>query len=582
LKAILFTSNGVRALGACGWVLGVVLASTGNPLHARPRPTLEISSAADHLARGRSLLTAGKNREALAEFLEACRLEPSSAQGFILAGIARYQLGEYRDAVLALRRAVQLDPASEAAHYNLAMSLARLKENDEGIRELRSVLALDPQSTAAHYNLGVLLEEKGRYEDAIHNFLDVEKIQPGDGATLLHLVTAYYGVGDSQQAIRLAHEGANNDPKGELAGRLAEIMIRHGDFESAVQLLEPIRSRAPKSSGVDVTLARAYLGAGEPRKAIDLLKPAQSGEASWQIPYLLGLAYVAENQRQSAIAAFRDATHLGPDQPDPHYRLGGLLLNAPDEADQQTGVTQVSRAIALEPRTPEHYEVLGRWFLQHDQLKAAIEILDQGIKDGGPTAELEAMMALALAALHGGSSAKPFAERALQLDSGLALAHYLVGFCLLSAGDYAQAAKYYEQAAELDLHNDVYSYNTAVALQRLNRLSEALPFAQKSVELNPGRSLNHYFLGKLYSKLNRDTDAVAELEASVRLNPELDNSYYLLAQIYERSGNATRAQEMRDKLEQLKQSRQRMVGIDSPESEPSEMISPSRVLQDHR
>jgi tetratricopeptide (TPR) repeat protein len=459
------------------------------------------------------------------------------------------------------------------------MSLARLKENDDAIRELRSVLALNPQSTAARYNLGVLLEDKGNYEEAIHNFLDVRKVQPDDAGALLHLVSAYYAAGDSQQAVRLAQEAASNDPKADLAGRIAEMMIRHNDFEKAVQLLEPVRSRV-SSSGLDVTLARAYIGAGQPGRALDLLKSAQARETSWQIAYLLGLAYVSEHQTQSAITAFRDAIRLNPDQPDAHYRLGKLLLSATDETDQQTGVAELSRAIALEPRNSEYYNVLGRWFLQHDYLKAAIEVLNQGIKDGTPAAELEAMMALAQAALHGGPSARPFAERALQLDSRLALAHYLVGFCYFSAGDYAQAVKYYEQATTLDSHNDVYSYNTAVALQRLNRISAALPYAQRSTELNPDRSLNHYLLGKLYSKLDRDAEAVAELEASLRLNPALDNSYYLLAQIYDRSGNATRAQEMRDKLAQLKQSRQSEVRPESPESEPKEMISPSRVLQD--
>src|SRR5262249_27218487 len=144
-----------------------------------------------------------------------------------------------------------------------------------------------------------------------------------------------------------------------------------------------------------------------------------------------------------------------------------------------------------------------------------------------------------------------------------------------------QAVEYYKQAAKLDPRADLFYYNIALALQRLNRMSEALPYAQKSTELNPGRSLNHYFLGKLYTKLNRNDEAVPELETSIRLNPQLDNSYYLLSLIYERSGNTIKAQEMRDKLAQLKHARDGEATIESPESEAHELVLPSRLLQDH-
>jgi len=563
------------------FVLSLMLALADSSLEAGPQHTQEVSSAAVHLTSGLSLLRSGNASAALNEFQEACRLDPNSAQAFILVGITQNQLGHVPEAVAALRHALQLDPSSEAAHYNLAMSLAQLKENDDAIAELRSVLKLNPESASAHYNLGVLLEGKGDYQGAIQHFLAVKEAQPGDAAVLLHLVSAYYEVGHSMEAIRLAQEVASHDSKGELAVRLAQLMIRHNDFEQAVQLLEPARARVPSSPGVDMTLARAYIGAGKPGKAIDLLKSLERDDSSWQIAYLLGLAYVSDKRPEPAIAAFRNTLRINPNQADGHFRLGKLLLDSTNESEQQVGLHELHQAIVLDPHTSEYYEVLGGWLLQRDRLKEAIEVLDQGIKDGTPSAELEALMGLAQAALHGGASAKPFAEKALQQDSRMALAHYLVGFYYFNAGDYAQAVEYYKQAAKLDPRGDLFYYDTALALQRLNRVSEALPYAQKSTELNPERSLNHYFLGKLYTKLNRNAEAVPELETSLRLNPQLDNSYYLLSQIYERSGNTIKAQEMRDKLALLKHARDRGTTMESPESEAHEMISPSRLLQDH-
>jgi tetratricopeptide (TPR) repeat protein len=517
----------------------------------------------------------------LAEFQTACRLDPRSVQAHVLAGVAENQLGNAQEAASALRRALELDPNSQAAHYNLALSLAQLKKNDEAIQELRTVLKLNPRFMLASYNLGVLLEDKGDYEGAIQAFRAAKNAQPDDAPTLLHLVSAYYAAGKGSQAVSLAQEAAGGDSTGDFSVRLGLLLIEHGDFNEAAHLLEPGLSRARGSPDFDLTLGRAYIGAGQPEKAIDFLRASQWKDSSWQFAYLIGLAYVSMNDPPSAIASFREAIRMQPGQPKLHFQLGRMLLKSANETEQDEGVKELSEAISLEPHAPENYEVLGRWFLQHDYVKPAIDLLEQGITDVPSSAELEAMMALAQAALHGGASAKPYAQRALQLDPKMALAHYMVGFACFNAGDYEEAAKYYKEAIEIEPRNDVYFYDMAVALQRLNRLAEALPYARRAAALNPRRSLNHYFLGKLYVKLNRDDDAIPELEASIRLNPRLDNSYYLLSQIYGRMGNASKANEMRAKLAQLKHTADREVQLESPESEPGEKISPSQVLESH-
>ena len=569
----------VSILSAVCWVL--VAAPVGGPgtVEASPQRDQDLQSVVEHLDSGLGLLRAGKTQQALAEFKTACRLDPRSVQALVLAGVAENQLGNAQEAASALRHALELDPNSEAAHYNLALSLAQLKNNGEAIHELRAVLKLNPRFTPASYNLGVLLEDKGDYEGAIQAFQAAKNVQPQDAATLLHLVSAYYGAGKGSQALSLAQEAASRNPNGDFSVRLGLLLIEHNNFKEAVHLLEPVQSSVPASPDFDLTLGRAYIGAGQPQKAIDLLKASPSKNSSWQFSYLTGLACLSENDTPCAIAAFREAVRMQPDQPKVHFQLGKLLLRSTNETEQDEGVKELSEAISLEPRAPENYEVLGKWFLQHDYVKPAIDLLQQGISNVAPSAELEAMMALAQAALHGGAAAKPFAERALQLDPKMALAHYLVGFSYFNAGDYAEAVKYYKEATEIEPRNEVYFYNTAVALQRLNRVAEALSYAQQSTTLNPGRGLNHYFLGKLYAKLNRDTEAIPELEASIRLNPKLDNSYYLLSQIYSRMGNASKANEMRAKLAQLKRASDNEVQLESPESEPGEKISPSQILE---
>lgn len=574
--------RGASRVSAICWVLVAAVEAVSGATEAFPQQHQDPQPIVEHLDGGLRLLRAGKTYQALEEFQTAHRLAPRSVQALIMVGVAENQLGDARQATSALRQALQLDPNSEAAHYNLALSEAQLKNNEDAIHELRAVLKLNPRFAPASYNLGVLLEDKGDNEGAIQAFQRARNLQPDDSATVLHLVSAYYAAGKRSLAVNLAQEEASRDGEGDFAVRLGLLLIEHEDFKAAAHLLEPKLSKAAPSPDLDLTLGRAYLGAGQPQKTIDLLKAPRSEHSSWQFAYLMGLAYVSMNDPPSAITAFRDAVRMEPGQPGVHFQLGRMLLRSAKENEQDEGVKELSQAISLEPRAPENYEVLGEWFLRHDYVKAAIDLLEQAISNAASSAEIEAMMALAQAALHGGAPAKRFAERALTLDPKMALAHYMVGFSFFSAGDYKEAVKYYKEATEIEPHNAVYSHNTAVALERLNRIAEALPYAQQATSLNPGRSLNHYLLGKLYVKLNRDSDAIPELEASIRLNPKLDNSYYLLSQIYGRMGNTIKADEMRAKLAQLKQAADSGVQLELPESEPGGKISPSQVLDGHR
>jgi tetratricopeptide (TPR) repeat protein len=527
------------------------------------------------------LLRSGKTQAALAEFQAASRLDPRSVQAFVLVGVAENQLGKGQEAVSALRHALELDPNSEAAHYNLALSLAQLNRPDEAIHELRAVLKLNPRLTTANYNLGVLLEKQGDYEGAIQALQAARDSQPGDSATLVHLVTDCMKAGKNTQAVSLAQDAASRDAKGDLSIQLGLLLMEHTHFKEAVQLLETARSRVPASGELNLTLARAYIGAGQPQKAIGLLRTSQSEDSSWQVWYLAGLAYMSLNDAVSSIASFREAVRLAPNQPKVHFQLGRLLLASTSESEQNEGIQELTQAISLEPRETENYAVLGKWLLEHEYVKDAISVLEPGIRNSPPSAVLEVMMALAQATLRGGAAARPFAEKALQLDPRMALALYMVGFSYLNAGDYAEAANYYKQATEIDPRNDVYFFNLAVALWRLNRPADALSYAQRSAALSPGRGLNHYLLGKIYMKLNRDDQARTELETSIRLNPKLENSYYLLSQIYARMGNASEAQAMQEKLAQLRQIRDKAVQFESPESDPAELLPPSRVLQGH-
>jgi tetratricopeptide (TPR) repeat protein len=543
-----------------GWVLLMLLA-------ALPARSQQPPSAESAVAEGVALLLAGKAAEARARFETAARLNPRLVTAHVYLGVAEAQLGSVARAIEHFREALALDPRSQAAHYNLALNLLRLGQSEEAIQELEQVVAVDPRFGPARYNLGLLLEQKGRFKEAADQLEGALAAQKTDSGALLHLVHCHFKAANAARALELAREGLARDLPLEAVGRLAFLLVENGFAADALPALERARAGGYASEELAWFLARAYLETGRPSQAVELLEPLrQSG--SWRVLHALGLALAAAQRREAAIEALRQAVLLKPDEAPVRYSLGSLLLKADNGDDQRAGAEEIRRAIELAPAEAEHYIALGRWLLQQRQLDEVIGLLRRAVERLPASVDLSLMLALAEAQAHGAAVAIPLVEKAIALDSRVAPAWSLLGNCYFRVGDYERAVAHYKKAIELNPQNDLYLYDLALALERQNRVSEGVPLLERAIQLNPNRDISHYLLGKLYEKLDLRSEAIHELEASFRLDPESDSACYLLARVYGKFGDRARAEEWGRRFAQLKEVKDRRVGLAGPASEP--------------
>jgi tetratricopeptide (TPR) repeat protein len=509
-------------------------------------------SANSCLRAGLTLLRSGHLRQAEDEFRKSIKLSQQPA-AYVLLGIAENGLADYDDAIAAFHSALELDPSSPAAHYNLALSLVRLRRDDEALGELETVVHLNPHFEPALYNLALLLQETGRLQESIRYLEDARAQQPSDAAVLVHLVQAYFGAGEKKKGIVAAREAVLDDSRGDLSARVGALLVDDGDYREAVPALEKGRTYAPGSASLAVYLAKAYIGSGQPSRAVELLTRFAGGSVSWEVHDLLGVAYQAAGQPLPASEALRRAILLKPDSARAHFDLGTLLLDRPGKASQQTGVQELQKAIHLDPRQPTYYETLGQWLLEKHKLAAASQLLQRGIMNAPPTAELYLMLAVAKIQLQGSPAARLLIARALALSPQDGPALHLLGKCYYLTGNYRHAARYFSLAARVSPQDGFFAYDTALALERANQVHQAIPYAEKSVQLDSGQAIYHCELGKLYAKADTLSAAIRELEACVRLNPQIVSPYYLLARTYRQMGKVSEANLWRQRLQKLQE-----------------------------
>jgi tetratricopeptide (TPR) repeat protein len=110
-----------------------------------------------HLARGRRLLEAENDREAIDELRRALYLSPYLAEAHVLLGRAYLRSGRTHDAIETLKIAIWSEE-TVAAHEVLAEAWLQAKDVEAARREAERALAMDPASEAARRVLAQLSE----------------------------------------------------------------------------------------------------------------------------------------------------------------------------------------------------------------------------------------------------------------------------------------------------------------------------------------------------------------------------------------------------------------------------------------
>jgi len=132
-------------------------------------------------------------------------------------------------------------------------------------------------------------------------------------------------------------------------------------------------------------------------------------------------------------------------------------------------------------------------------------------------------------------------NKALDSDSRVVEAHYLLGRVFKEEGRLDMAAQAFAGAAKLDP-----KYSNAFAQLGLikvlqNKLSDASENLKKAIAINSGNSTAHYGMGQVLLRQNKVDGAIAELSVSLYQNRNSAPVHLLLGKAYEQQGNLVAA-----------------------------------------
>lgn len=133
-----------------------------------------------HLALGKSLLEAGRLREARQSLETASQLNDANPSVWLALGRVAMQLGDEKRAELSLKRAAATDPTSSEARLLMGYLRLRQKRPNDALSNFQRASALDRNDPTALCMVGYALQQLGRTDEASQYYAKALKIKPGD------------------------------------------------------------------------------------------------------------------------------------------------------------------------------------------------------------------------------------------------------------------------------------------------------------------------------------------------------------------------------------------------------------------
>ena len=272
----------------------------------------------------------GEYAAAIPEWTKALAMSAEDARAHNDFGVSLAGVGRIEEAITHYRQALALKPNYPEAHDNLANALARAGRLDEAIGHYRQALESDPSSAQAHNNLGAALTDRGRLPDAIAQFEAALALRPDYAEAHNNLAIALAAEGQLDEAVAHYRQAVEIDPRySDAHNNLGAALARQGQFDDAIRHFLKALELTPGSARAEANLGRVLLAQGKFDDAIPHLERALSGGAETaDLHNSLGMALAGKGRPDEAIPQFERAVALAPNNRDAQANLGRALDEA--------------------------------------------------------------------------------------------------------------------------------------------------------------------------------------------------------------------------------------------------------------
>jgi tetratricopeptide (TPR) repeat protein len=240
-------------------------AVAGDAPAASPKGQTTARTAQQWMAEGLQAQKAGKQSEAIADFLNAQRLDPTSPDPLYSVGMSFFLIGWYENdtnfydrADRNFKAAIKLDPKHDRAIFMVGTVEVIHSRLEEAEPYVQKAIALNPQNPFYHLHYGILLGRMDEYDQAVAQMLLAEKLLPAYPQAYLSLGQLYAQMRKYPEARSQLERAVQLDPKLAPAYYTLGGVYRHlgmnTESQSAYKAFQERKTTQPKADALLETM----------------------------------------------------------------------------------------------------------------------------------------------------------------------------------------------------------------------------------------------------------------------------------------------------------------------------------------
>jgi tetratricopeptide (TPR) repeat protein len=315
-------------------------------------------------------------------------------------GVEAQRKGDLKAAALAYREVLRAKPDAVPAHMNMALLLLQQKQPDKAVWHLKKIATLSPRDPQPRAILAQAYQQMRKPELAYQQWTQIAEFKlPDNGQAAFNAGAIAFEqlkkLPEAERWLRRAFaQSKNQDPQSSLM--LAKVLGARKKYGEAAKILEPVAKQFPQVTEIQTTLADAQWQSGAKSKAtvtlavLETNTPAtlNKGQNLGQVRMMLGRAQAAQGNYVQAVTTLNKAIDVLPKDSPALQPAKGLLaqtLAARAESEEKQG--QVKKAVAswkeaavIFPDNPFPYIQLGRLLDKDGDDKEALEQYNRALK----------------------------------------------------------------------------------------------------------------------------------------------------------------------------------------------------------
>lgn len=412
---------------------------------------LDATSMQTWLAEARLRIRTRQFPEALAAVNKALELAPGKAEPLYVRGSLAHTQGDLKGALSHYDKALQDNPEFVEALVSRAGLLLDLNRPTDVRKDLDALLKVDPKDPRGAYLASLLAEREGRAADAkaelakvtaLLSPIPVEALRYRPQLLMLGGL-AHFGLDETEKAKPYLEGVLRSQPGSPAAKLLAQIHVKQGNFDRAIEALDAYLRQHPLDSQATLLLASAHSAQGRHTRAVVILRAAIQQRPRPELQHALGMALMRSGQFAGALTELEAAHKANPRSSAIGTSLAALYLQL-GRAAEAAKVAELANAAQRDQ--PGLLFLLGKARAEAGDAKGARTALEAAIKADprfvDPVVELARLELRTGAAASAKSRITAALERAPKHPELLSL----VGQLMVGEGRLDEAQRWFEKA----------------------------------------------------------------------------------------------------------------------------------------